>query len=165
MGTRPPRDAEAAAIRRFAQAGGRVIMVNQRDLPPALTGGKQIRYTEDATEIVTMNIPEASVFAGIGEQDLAWFENGRSVPYAAYGRYSPDRLDPALCALAETLQWHNYIAKPTDYDKLGGTPLFALAVGDGEILISSMRTDADAQDPVACRLTYNILNWGPAPEN
>lgn len=162
---RPPRDAEAAAIRRFAQAGGRVIMVNQRDLPPALTGGKQIRYTEDATEIVTMNIPEASVFAGIGEQDLAWFENGRSVPYAAYGRYSPDRLDPALCALAETLQWHNYIAKPTDYDKLGGTPLFALAVGDGEILISSMRTDADAQDPVACRLTYNILNWGPAPEN
>ena len=45
--------------RRFVQAGGRAVLVNQRDLPAALTGGKPIRYTEDATEIVTMNVPES----------------------------------------------------------------------------------------------------------
>ena len=36
------------------------------------------------------------------------------------------------------------------------------------MLISSMRTDADDRDPVACRLTHNILAWAgdtdaPAP--
>ena len=144
------------------------MLVNQRDLPAALTGGKTIRYTEDATEIVTMNVPESPVFAGIGEQDLAWFDNGRSVPYAAYGRYGMERMDAELCALAETLQWHNYIAKPTDYARLGGTPLFTLRAGRGAMLISSMRTDADDRDPVACRLTHNILAWAggtdaPAP--
>ncbi|MGN1027642.1 MAG: glycoside hydrolase family 2 protein [Faecousia sp.] len=147
------------AVRHFAQAGGRVVMVNQRDLSGALTGGKPIRYTEDTTEIVTMNVPENSVFAGIDELDLAWFENGRGVPYAAYGRYSLNRMDPELCALAETLQWHNYIAKPTDYGKLGGTPLFAMTAGKGTVLVSSIRTDADRKDPVACRMTHNILSW------
>lgn len=111
------------------------------------------------SEIVTMNVPENSIFAGIDELDIAWFENGRTVPYAAYGRYSLNRMDPDLCALAETLQWHNYIAKPTDYDKLGGTPLFAMATGQGGILVSSIRIDADGKDPVACRMTHNILNW------
>ncbi|HJD21569.1 MAG TPA: hypothetical protein H9915_07105 [Candidatus Gemmiger faecigallinarum] len=149
----------AAEIFRFAQAGGRVVMLNQRNLPRELTGGREIRYTEDATEIVTMNVPESSLFDGIGEQDLAWFDNGRSVPFAAYGRYSIDRMDRSMCALAETLQWHNYIAKPTDYGRLGGTPLFVLQAGRGAILFSSMRTDADRKDPVACRLTGNLLNW------
>lgn len=150
---------DSRAVARFAQAGGRVVMVNQRDLSRALTGGRDIRYTEDTTEIVTMNVPENSVFDGIDELDVAWFENGRGVPYVAYGRYSLDRMDAALCALGETLQWHNYIAKPTDYDKLGGTPLFSMAQGQGAILISSIRLDADGKDPVACRLTHNILNW------
>ena len=103
-------------------------------------------------------MPENSVFDGIDELDVAWFENGRGVPYVAYGRYSLDRMDAALCALGETLQWHNYIAKPTDYDKLGGTPLFSMAQGQGAILISSIRLDADGKDPVARRLTHNILN-------
>ena len=168
LAARPLTEVESAAVRRFVQAGGRAVLVNQRDLPAALTGGKTIRYTEDATEIVTMNVPESPVFAGIGEQDLAWFDNGRSVPYAAYGRYGMDRMDAELCALAETLQWHNYIAKPTDYARLGGTPLFTLRAGRGAMLISSMRTDADDRDPVACRLTHNILAWAgdtdaPAP--
>ena len=150
---------EARAVACFAREGGRVVMVNQRDLSGALTGGKDIRYTEDTTEIVTMNVPENSVFAGMDEPDLAWFENGRAVHYVAYGRYSLNRMDPDLLALGETLQWHNYIARPTYYDELGGTPLFAMATGRGAILVSSIRLDVDRADPVACRLTHNILNW------
>lgn len=150
---------EARAVADFVRAGGHAVLVNQRDLSEELTGGKQIRYTEDTTEIVTMNVPENSIFSGIDELDLAWFENGRCVPYVAYGRYSLDRMDPSLLALGETLQWHNYIAKPTDYDKLGGTPLFAMTMGAGSVLVSSIRLDADQKDPVASRLTHNILNW------
>ena len=150
---------ESRRAQAFATSGGQVVLVNQRDLSPALTGGREIRYTEDATEIVTMNAPENSVFRGIEEGDTSWFDNGEGVPYAAYGRYSVDRFDRSLCALGETLQWHSYIGKPTDYEKSGGTPLFALRCGDSGILVSSLRTDADRTDPVACRLTDNILTW------
>ena len=143
----------------FACAGGHVIMLDQRDIRKELTGGKEISYIEDATEIITMNAPENSIFNGLREDSLSWFDNGVSVPYAAYGRYNPDRFDKSVCALAETLQWHSYIAKPTDYRLSGGTPLFSVKCGDGIILISSVRTDADGKDPVACRMTDNILTW------
>ena len=156
---RPLSAEEARRVYAFAEAGGCAVLLNQRELSPEVTGGREIVYTEDAFEIVTMNAPENSVFRGIEEGDTAWFDNGEGVPYAAYGRWSIDRLDRSLCALAETLQWHSYIGKPTDYGKSGGTPLFALRCGEGGILFSALRTDADGTDPVACRLTDNILSW------
>ena len=61
--------------------------------------------------------------------------------------------------LAETLEWHGYINKPTDYKRFGGTPLFAVKVGGGHILVSALRTDACGFDPVASRLTGNIIRW------
>jgi hypothetical protein len=153
-------DAESCRrVYAFACAGGKVIMLNQRYLDKELTGGKELKFVEDATETITMNMPENSVFRGIGESDIAWFDNGKSVPYAAYGRYDIDRFDKSLCALAETLHWHNYIGKPTDYAIHGGTPLLAVKCGDGCMLISSVRTDADGKDPVARRFTDNILTW------
>ncbi|MGI6264740.1 MAG: hypothetical protein ACOYJY_04645, partial [Acutalibacteraceae bacterium] len=59
----------------------------------------------------------------------------------------------------ETLEWHGYINKPTDYKRFGGTPLFAVRVGKGHVLVSALRTDAVAFDPVASRLTGNVLGW------
>ena len=166
-----PKDAAALVIAKpvgaplsrqiceYIRRGGRAILVNQRDLRPELVDGRKISYTEDMMEIVTMNVPESRVFAGLEERDTAWFDNGRDVPFAAYGRYGVDRMDEDICALGEALQWHNYISKPTDYQLHGGTPLFTLRVGQGEMLISCLRTDADDRDPIACRLTDNILTW------
>ena len=150
---------QAEQVRKFAEAGEKVILMNQRALPDGILCGKSAAYTEEQMEIMTMNIPESSLFAGIGEQDTAWFPNGRGVPYVAYGRYTLDRMDPDFCALGETLQWHNYIPKPTEYINIGGSPLFALRAGKGAILVSSVRTDVCEEDPVASRLTGNILTW------
>lgn len=150
---------QGAELRAFAEAGGKVVLMNQKALPDELLSGKKISYTEDCMEILTMNIPESSLFNGIDELDTRWFANEQRVPYVANGWYDVDRMDPDVCALGETLQWHNYIAKPTDYYKIGGTPLFALRCGNGAVLISSVRTDADDVDPVACRLTGNTLTW------
>ncbi len=150
---------QAAKIRAFAEAGGKVVMLNQRALPDALLQGKSAAYTEECMEIMTMNVPESSVFAEIDELDTAWFANGRGVPYVSYGRYTLDRMDPDICSLGETLQWHNYIPKPTEYINIGGSPLFALRAGKGAILISAIRGDANEIDPVASRLTGNILTW------
>lgn len=149
---------EAAAAHRFAAAGGKVILLDQRELADGLLDAPAA-FKAHRQEIVTMNIAESSVFDGIGTLDMAWFADERRVPYVAAGRYTIDRFDPSLCALAETLEWHGYINKPTDYTRFGGTPLFAARVGDGAMLISAIRTDAVAFDPVASRLTANLLGW------
>lgn len=149
----------AGKIHAFAKAGGHVILLGQKELPKALLGGMEAPFTEHRQEIVTMNVPESSTFDGIEPLDISWFEDGRKVPYAAAGRYSVDRFDPDVHVLAETLEWHGYISKPTDYKALGGTPLFSTKVGGGNILVSALRTDAAYSDPVASRLTGNLIGW------
>ncbi|MCL2488110.1 MAG: hypothetical protein FWE80_05435 [Oscillospiraceae bacterium] len=149
----------APGIRSYAEAGGKVILLEQGELPEGLIGGKAAPFKTHRQEIVTMNRPENSIFDGIGELDISWFADGREVPYTALGRYSVDRFDPDIHVLAETLEWHGYINKPTDYKRFGGTPLFAIKAGTGAILISALRTDACEADPVASRLTGNMLGW------
>jgi len=146
-------------MRKFAHSGGKVILLGQQALPEELLGQTEAPFTAHRQEIITMNVPENSIFDGIDFLDTAWFSDGRDVPYTAMGRYSVDRLSRDIKVLAETLEWHGYIDKPTDYKKLGGTPLFTMKVGTGHILISSLRIDACGFDPVASRLTGNIINW------
>ena len=150
--------ADVAAVRAFAEAGGRVILLDQRELTDGLLD-TPAAFTAHRQEIVTMNHAESSVFDGLEPLDTAWFADGRQVPYVAAGRYHIDRFDPTLCALAETLEWHGYINKPTDYTNFGGVPLFAAKVGAGEVLVSALRTDAVAFDPVAARLNGNLIGW------
>lgn len=152
-------DEEARQLRAFAEAGGKVILLGQQALPAALLGEQEAPFTAHRQEIITMNVPESSLFDGIDEMDTAWFADERRVPYVAGGRYSVDRFSSDICVLAETLEWHGYINKPTDYKKFGGTPLFSLRAGEGRILVSSLRTDACDIDPVASRLTGNLLVW------
>lgn len=152
-------DADVAAIRGFAEAGGKVMLLGQKALPETLLTETEAVFKEHRQEILTMNMPESTVFDGIDTLDPAWFTDGRHVPYVAFGRYSVDRFSSDVCVLAETLEWHGYINKPTDYKRFGGTPLFAVKVGRGHILVSAIRTDATAFDPVASRLTGNVLGW------
>lgn len=153
------QQANIKALRAYAQAGGKVILLGQKDLPEDLLPETETVFKQHRQEIITMNMPESSVFDGIDEMDTAWFTDGRHVPYVAFGRYSVDRFSPDVCVLAETLEWHGYINKPTDYKRFGGTPLFAVKVGGGHILVSALRTDACGFDPVASRLTGNIIRW------
>ncbi|MDD4849807.1 MAG: hypothetical protein PHO10_03805 [Gemmiger sp.] len=154
-----PGEALAAKLHAFAAAGGRVVLLAQKALPDALLGGLSAPFTANRQEIVTMNIPESTAFDGLEPLDLAWFADGCQVPYAALGRYSVDRFSPAIQVLAETLEWHGYINKPTDYKQFGGTPLFSANIGKGQILVSALRTDAVDVDPVDSRLTANLIAW------
>lgn len=122
-------------------------------------GDQKICFTEHRQEIVTMNIPESDVFDDIEPLDLSWFGDGRRVPYVAQGRYSVDRFGAEISVLAETLEWHGYISKPTDYKEFGGTPLFDVKIGKGHLVVSALRTDAVNFDPVASRLTGNLIGW------
>lgn len=157
--SRQVSEEEAVGIYKFAAAGGTVVLLGQKELPQALTGGQKIPFTEHRQEIVTMNVPESEVFDGMEPLDLSWFGDGRHIPYAALGRYSVDRFSREICVLAETLEWHGYISKPTDYKEFGGTPLFSMKIGKGNLVVSALRTDAVGFDPVASRLTGNLIGW------
>lgn len=149
----------ASLVQAFAREGGNVILLNQETLPEILLGERTASFTKHRQEIITMNIPESSIFNGLDEGDTAWFGDGRQVPYTALGRYTVDRFHSDICVLAETLEWHGYIDKPTDYRRFGGTPLFSVKTGRGHILVSALRTDAVSFDPVASRLIGNIIGW------
>lgn len=155
----PVSEENAASLQAFAREGGNVILLNQRELPDNLLEGQTVSFKEHRQEIITMNIPESSVFDGLDEMDTAWFADGRQVPYVASGRYTTDRFRSDLCVLAETLEWHGYINKPTDYRNFGGTPLFSANIGKGHILVSTLRTDSVSFDPAASRLIGNIIGW------
>lgn len=151
--------AQGAALHAIAAQGGKVVLLDSGELPSALLGEETAVYTSHRQEIVTMNIPESGVYHGIEPLDIAWFGDGRRVPYVANGRYAVDRFSPDCRVMAETLEWHGYINHPTDYKKFGGTPLFVKRIGKGEVLVSALRVDACETDPVASRLTANILKW------
>lgn len=141
----------------FASGGGHVILLNNDhgvlDLFPEII----LDYKDYRQEIVTMNIKESPVFSGIEPLDMAWFSDGRNVPYVATGRYTVDRLNPNIRVFAETLKYHGYLNSPLDYQKIGGTPLFEVQVGHGTVIVSQMCYNAIEHDPIAARLISNIL--------
>jgi len=143
----------------FVKGGGNAILLNNRqavaDLLPEWVEG----YTPYRQEIVTMNRKGNAIFDELTPLDLAWFSDGRKVPYAATGRFSLDRFNDDITALAETLQWHGYLKTPQDYRKIGGVPLFELALGKGKILVSELRTDAIDRDPINGRVMANVLKY------
>jgi len=146
-------------IAEFVEKGGNAILLNNRKavaklLPEWVKGYKPYRQ-----EIVTMNRKESAVFDGLSPLDLAWFSDGRGVPYAATGRFSLDRFNNQVTALAETLQWHGYLKTPLDYRKIGGVPLFKVKLGKGCVLVSELRTDAIDIDPIDARVIANILKY------
>ncbi|MCK5563985.1 MAG: DUF1080 domain-containing protein [Planctomycetes bacterium] len=143
----------------FVTAGGNAILLDNRQAVIKLLPDTVSNYKDYRHEIVTINVEESSVFDGIEPLDMSWFSDGRKVPYVANGRYSVDRFSPDVTVLTETLKWHGYIKSPLDYRELGGTPLFAVKVGQGNILVSQVRYDAIEFDPIAARLLLNILKY------
>lgn len=175
-------------IKDFAQDGGQVILMGLGDKACHLLPEYVKAYQKDRHEIITMTIKESPVFDGIEPLELSWFpykpfekRNARlldayvppysgllktihkaiykeKVPYVADGRFQVDRMHPDMTVLAETLKPHGYLSSPEDYRLFGGTPLFDVKIVKGCIRVSSIRYDATGLDPIADRLTINILN-------
>lgn len=143
----------------FVKKGGFAILLNNQNAVVDLDPDLIKKYTPYRQEIVTMNRKESEVFDGLSPLDLAWFSDGRDVPYAATGRFTLDRFNSNVKALAETLQWHGYLKSPLDYQKIGGVPLFEVTLGQGKMLVSELRTDAIEYDPIDARVVGNILKY------
>ena len=149
---------ELAAIRRFAEAGGRILILqggkNAASLLPEQIRGWQGRIGE----IVTAHIPESPVFAGLEWRDLAWFELGPgNIPQACRGYYEVNRNRPEVTVLADHVGIHGYLQNPQDFSAVAGCPLLEVRLGKGRLILCEMCVDARGYDPVARRLLGNLV--------
>ena len=148
-----------AAVRRFAEAGGQVLILH---------GGKHVQsllpewvdaVLEERGEIVNLRVSESECFDGIEPPDLQWWnvEPGKT-PYACRRSF---RLKdhPGAEALATYLRVHWYMSNPPEQLKdMSGTPLFEVALGKGRIVVCEMELEAAARDPLAGRLLRNLIS-------
>lgn len=155
----PGKVSAYSSIAGFVKNGGKAILLNNQASVIALLPGLAQSYTPHRQEIVTMNVKEHRLFDGLESLDMAWFTDGREVPYAATGRYTLDRFNSNITALAETLKWHGYLNSPLEYQKIGGVPLFEAALENGKLLVSELRVDAVSFDPINGRIIGNILRY------
>lgn len=172
------KDAQAK-LEKFVKDGGGLLLLNPGRAamdwkggslasPEKVRGRIQIRgeggelsaYREQRGEIVVPKIPESAAFDGLKPMDLAWFadEGSRDVPLASTAIFQIDRKNPNVRELAEEIQIHAYLNKPSDVLQYSGSPLLEIDDGKGRVIVSEMRLKAAKSDPVAQRLLTNLVS-------
>ncbi len=148
------------AVGQFARKGGQVLILHAGKTLQKLLPGQILSYKAKKGEIVTMHVPESSVFADLAWRDLAWFELGAGeVPQACRGVYQVDRNRVEVTVLADQCDIHGYLKKPSDVLEHSGSPLLEVKLGQGRILVSEMQLETRRNDPVAGRLFANLVTW------
>jgi hypothetical protein len=148
-----------AAVRRFAEAGGQVLILHGGKYVQSLLPEWVDAVLEERGEIVNLRVSESECFDGIEQPDLQWWnvEPGKT-PYACRRSF---RLKdhPGAEALATYLRVHWYMSNPPEQLKdMSGTPLFEVALGRGRIVVCEMELEAAARDPLAGRLLRNLIS-------
>ena len=150
----------AEELKAFVAAGGRVLLLQARGTLPQLFPDLVKRYVPKDGEIVTMHIPESPVFSGIEPLDLAWFERrNREVPIACSGVYQIDSTRSAITPLADQCDIHAYLKRPSEITNYSGSPLVEIKLGKGTVIASEMNFDAGQDDPIAQRLSSNVIRY------
>lgn len=158
-------DAEAAELRAYYTAGGRLVFLNSKEVAKKVFP----EYIKDwiiptEGDIVVMERDDAPVFDGIGVLDLRYFNNNRrEIPLACTATLKVSRCE-AVTELAAQMKIHAYIdgGKPEDrikrIESMRGLTLFQIAEGKGKAIVSTMCTEKALTDPIAGHLLVNIIN-------
>jgi hypothetical protein len=145
-------------LRRFVVFGGRVLLLHAGAILPSLFPDQVKSFRTCPGEIVSMHIPESSVFDGLDALDMAWFElGGGRLPRACRGVYQIESRRADIHMLAEVTDIHAYLKTPADLVRYSGTPLVQLDSGKGRIIASEMMLFEAARDPIAGRLLANLI--------
>lgn len=154
------KEAELAEIRDFARRGGAVLVLNGGKALPKLLPDQILGFKAKKGEIVTMHVPESALFDDLAWRDLVWFEMGPDqVAQACVGVCQVDRTRKDVEVLADQCDIHGYLQQPGDVQQHAGSPLLAVTLGQGRILVSEMNLGARNRDPVAGRLLGNMVAW------
>lgn len=157
-------DADAQSLKSYINKGGRVLMMNSQEAakkvyPEHITGW--VVPTEG--DIVNMEVPESGVFNDIELLELRYFNNNkREVPTVCGVALQVNRSEQVE-ELANHMKIHGYVsgemAERSEYVKtIKGFPIIKIKDGKGSALVSTMLHEKALTDPVAARLTVNMIN-------
>ncbi|WP_278583089.1 sugar-binding domain-containing protein [Coprobacter fastidiosus] len=113
-------------------------------------------------DIATMEVPESPVFDNIEKMDLRYFNNNkREIPTVCSASMQTVRSEKVV-PLAAQMKIHGYINgdmhKRSEYvSTIKGFPLLMIQ-DQGNVMISTMRTDKAATDPIAGKLLSNMVS-------
>jgi hypothetical protein len=157
----PLSDPDRAALHKLIAAGsGKIVWANAREQAVNMFPQVIRQYRPQQGEVVTMRVDESPVFDGIQIGDLSWMggPSVRTVPYSATGGYHVEWQNPSLHVLAESMNRHGYLKKPTDKLNYWMTPLVEIHEnGSVPVILSEMSIRDALTDPVALRLWANLL--------
>ena len=154
---------EIDAINKYVSNGGKVLLLSSEKVA-------KLMYPECITDwivptegdIANLEISESSVFDGIDELELRYFNNNkREIPTVCSVSFKVNR-DPRLELLASQTKIHSYIngdmyERSEKMSTMRGYPLLKL-IDKGSIIISTMDVKKSTTDPIAGKLLVNMIS-------
>ncbi len=149
-------------IRSFVKKGGKVLLLNSADIAPSLYPQQIRSVLKDDGEIISMEIPESSVFDGIEPLDTRYFNNNqRENPFVCTASFRVNR-GADIQSLASYSEVHGYLEgrisqRQDKLDQIKGYPIVKIS-DQGQIILSGVMLQKGTTDPVAGKLLVNMLN-------
>lgn len=159
---------DVRSIRRYVDAGGKVLITGKNNIAPLIFPGKIRGVIAANPSIVNMEIPESPLFAGLRPLDIRYFNNDKKeYPAVTDGAYQINRAE-GVSAIASCVKIHGYLNGATDQrsatlDKIKGFPVVGISEGKGKAVLSLIQFDKGLADPVAAKLLFNSLQLLEGP--
>ncbi|MGN7988779.1 glycoside hydrolase family 2 protein [Pedobacter sp. 22226] len=151
----------AYAVQNFVKNGGKLLMLNSGSLASVIFPEQIRSILKEQGEIVSMEIPESTVFKGIEPMELRYFNNNeRQNPTVSSGAYHINR-GTGVEALAAFTKVHGYLEGNIDQrtktlDAIRGFPVVKVT-DKGTAILSEMLLTKGNTDPIAAKLFVNMV--------
>ncbi|WEK17808.1 MAG: glycoside hydrolase family 2 TIM barrel-domain containing protein [Candidatus Pedobacter colombiensis] len=153
--------AEIAQVKSFVTAGGKLLLLNSGKLAVSLFPEQVRDVLQENGEIVSIEIPESTVFDDIDPMETRYFNNNkRDNPLVMKSAYKINR-DQGIEALASFVKIHGYLEgdmneRTRKLDEIKGFPIVKIK-NTGTAILSEMMLEKGTTDPVAGKLFVNML--------
>ena len=153
--------ADVAKINTYVAGGGKLLLLNSGRLSYRLFPSQIRGFIKERGEILSMEIPESTVFNEIEPMETRYFNNNkRENPEVTSGAYQVNRT-PGMEALAVWSKVHGYLEgkieeRTKSLDKIKGFPIVKIT-NNGTVILSEVLLEKGNTDPIAGKLFVNML--------
>lgn len=153
---------EAQLIASFVKEGGHLLLLKPGSLASIIFPAQIRSFLNEKAEIVSMEVPESSVFNGIEPMELRYFNNNkRENPTVVSGGFRINR-GAGIEALAAFTKVHGYLEgniyqRTKSLDAIRAFPIVEVK-DNGTAILSEMLLDKGISDPIAAKLLVNMLD-------
>lgn len=155
--------ADIDKLKNYIAQGGKAIILNSGEHAVTLYPNLIRGLIKEDVEIISMEVPESSVFEGIEPMDLRYFnDNTRENPLVAKSVYQINR-DADIEPLAVFTKVHGYLngeieQRMETLDAIRGFPIVKIEDKKGKVILSEILFHKAKTDPVAGKLLVNMMS-------